>query len=240
MASLSHSKRKSQKPLVTWPRIAGVAVVIALLFVAGKHWLTLDTLRSHRDALLQFVSAHYWPTLGLLGLVTIAQTAISLPFSPFLVILAGMLFGLWVGTGLKVLTTAVGSILAVLLVRHLLQDFARRRVKRHPRAEQVLKSFDRHPNSYLLFLRFEPGMPLWLVNIGAGLTDIGLLRFSLLTFVGVIPDTFIFANIGANLAKLKTADDLLSPGIVVALALLAIMALVPTAIAWWRRRKGKS
>lgn len=239
MSSRSQSTPRFHKPLVTWPRVAAVLVVLVLLFAAGKHWLSPDTLRAHRDALLQFVAAHYWPSLVLLSLFTIAQTAISLPFSPFLVILAGMVFGLWVGTVLKVLATTIGSVLAMVVIRHLVQDFARRRVERHTKARQMLETFDKHPNSFLLFLRFEPGMPLWLANIVAALTDIGLLRFSLLTLVGVIPDTFVFANIGANLAKLKSAHDLLSPGIIVALSLLAIMALVPLATGWWRRRGRK-
>ena len=239
MSSRSHSVSRFRHPKVTWPRVVGVLVVLVLLVAAGKQWLSLDTLRSHRDGLLKFVSAHYWMSFWILGLATVAQTAISLPFSPFLVILAGMVFGLWVGTALKVLATTVGSVLAIIVVRHLFQDFARRRVQRHPKAQQILKAFDRHPNSYLLFLRFEPGMPLWLANIVAGLTGIGLLRFTLLTLVGVIPDTFVFANIGANLARLKSAHDLLSPGIIVALSLLAMMALIPMAIGWWRRRKRK-
>jgi uncharacterized membrane protein YdjX (TVP38/TMEM64 family) len=212
-----------------------VALVLALS-IGGRHWLSLDSLRAHRDALQQSVAAHYWASLSLLSLVTIAQTAISVPLSPALIILAGMVFGLWVGTVSMVIATSLGSVLALLVVRYLARDFARTRVQRHPRGRKMLAAFHRHPDSYLLFLRFEPGIPLWLANIVSALTDISVLRFSLLTLVGVIPDTFVFANIGANLAKVKSAHELLSPGIIVALALLAILALVPVAIARLRRR----
>lgn len=237
MSSRSHTAAKSRHPRMPGSRIAWIAglALLALIFVS-KHWLSLDSLREHRDALQRMVSDHYWPALALVSLVTIAQTALSLPFSPFLVILSGMVFGLWVGTVSMVITTSLGSVLALLVVRHLAHDFAQRRLGRHPKAQRMLKSFKRHPNSYLLFLRFEPGMPLWLANIVCGLTDIGLWRFSLLTLVGVIPDTFIFANVGANLAKLKSGHGLLSPGILVALSLVAILALVPVAIEKLRRR----
>lgn len=238
MPSRSHSSPKPHHFRVTWPRVAGIVVVVLLIFAAGRHWLSLENLRSHRDALIQFVDAHYWGSLLILGLVTILQTAVSLPFSPFLVILGGMVFGLWIGTVYKVITTTIGSVLALLIVRYLFKDFARRQVKRHPKAEQVLESFKHHPNSYLLFLRFEPGMPLWIANIVCALADIGLLRFFLLTLVGVIPDTFIFANVGANLAKLKSGHDLLSPGMIAALALVALLALTPVAITKLRGRHG--
>jgi uncharacterized membrane protein YdjX (TVP38/TMEM64 family) len=162
---------------------------------------------------------------------------VSVPLSPFLVILAGVVFGLWEGAGYMVLATSVGSVLAMLVVRYLARDFARRRVRRHSKALRMLDAFDRHKNSYLLFLRFSPGIPLWLANIVGGLADITVLRFSLLTLVGVIPDTFVFANIGANLAKVKSTHDFLSPGIIVALSLLGILALAPVAIDRLRRRR---
>ena len=240
MPSWSRRKAKFRHSNIPWPRVVGIAVLLLLilgLYIGGRHWLSIDSLRAHRDELLKFVTAHYWVSFWFLGLVTVAQTAVSLPFSPLLVILAGIVFGLWVGTVLKVIATTIGSVFAIIVVRHLIHDFASRRVRRHPKAEQVLETFDRHPNSYLLFLRFEPGMPLWLANIVAGLIDISLLRFSLLTLVGVIPDTFVFANIGANLAKLRSAHDLLSPGIIVALSLLALVALVPMVLAWRRRKR---
>jgi uncharacterized membrane protein YdjX (TVP38/TMEM64 family) len=147
-----------------------------------------------------------------------------------------MTLGLWMGTVSMVIATALGSVLAMLVVRYLAQDFARARVRRHPKARRLLAKFGRNQGSYLLFLRFSPGVPLWLANILCGLTDIPVLRYSLLTLVGVIPDTFVFCNIGARLARLKSAHELLSPGIIVALALLAALALVPVAVQrLWRR-----
>jgi uncharacterized membrane protein YdjX (TVP38/TMEM64 family) len=211
-------------------------VTVLGLSIGGHHWLSLDSLRAHRDALQQSVAEHYWVSISLLGLVTVLQTAVSAPFSPFLIILSGMVFGLWVGTASMVVATGLGSVLALLVVRYLARDFARIRIQRHPKARRMVAAFRRHQDSYLLFLRFEPGIPLWLANIVAALADISLLRFSLLTLVGVIPDTFVFANIGANLAKVKSAHELLSPGIIVALVLLAILALAPVAIGRLRRR----
>lgn len=238
MPSRSHSKAKihlSGKGL----RIAGIAALVLLvlvLFVGGKHWLSIDSLRAHRDALQQLVHAHYWLSLSLLGLVTVALVAVSVPLSPALEILAGVVFGLWVSTGFMVVTTSVGSVLAMLVVRYLVQDFARAQVRRHPKARRMLAAFSRHQGSYLLFMRFAPGVPLWLSNIVGGLTDISALRFSLLTLVGVIPDTFVFCNIGANLAKVKSTHELLSPGIITALTLLAALSLVPVAIQRLRGR----
>jgi len=232
----SHPKAKSHHPRLSWLQIAGIAVAALVLYFVGRHWLSLDSLRAHRHALRQFVADHYWESLALLGAVTVAQTAISLPFSPFLVIVGGLVFGLWVGGAFMVVTTTVGSVLALLVVRHLARERALARVERHPKAQKMLDAFDRHPNSYLLFLRVEPGVVLWVANIVCALTDVSVSRFALLTLLGVIPDTFVFANIGTHLARVRSLHDVLSPGIIVALALLAMLALVPVAIGRWRHR----
>ena len=236
MSSRSHPKSESRHPRLSWPQIAGIAAAVLVLFFICRHWVSLDSLRAHRHALRQFVAAHYWGSLLLLGLVTIAQTAISLPFSPFLVILGGMVFGLWVGAAFMVVVTTVGSVLALLVVRHLARERALAQVRRHPKAQKMLDAFDRHPTSYLLFLRVEPGVVLWLANIVCALTDVSVQRFALLTLMGVIPDTFVFTNIGTHLARVRSLHDVLSPGIILALSLLAILALVPVAVQRWRRR----
>lgn len=238
MPSRSHPKAKPRQPRLSWLQIAGIGVAVLVLYLVGRHWLSLDSLRAHRHALRQFVAAHYWGALTLLGIVTIVQTAVSLPFSPFLVILGGLVFGLWVGGLFMVAATTLGSVLALLVVRYLARDRALARVKRHPKARKMLDAFHRHPNSYLLFLRVEPGVVLWLANIVCALTDVSVLRFASLTLVGVIPDTFVFTNIGTHLARVRSLHDVLSPGIILALSLLAILALVPVAIErLWRRKR---
>src|SRR4051812_24755262 len=96
MSSRSHPKARSRHLQLSWPQIAGIAAAVLVLYFICRHWLSLDSLRAHRHVLRQFVAAHYWGSLSLLGMVTVAQTAVSLPFSPFLVILGGLVFGLWV------------------------------------------------------------------------------------------------------------------------------------------------
>jgi uncharacterized membrane protein YdjX (TVP38/TMEM64 family) len=216
--------------------IAAAVVLVLVVYIAGRHWLSVESLRSHRDALMQFVSAYYWESLLLVGSLCIALVALSVPISAALMLVSGMVFGRWVGSVLMIIATSLGATLALLVVRYLAEDFVRARLKGHRRAQQLLKGFDRHEDSYLLFLRLVPGFPFWLTNILFGLTDIPALRFLLLTFIGISPDALIYCNVGANLATLKSAHDLMSPASIAALALLALLCLTPVLIHLLQRR----
>src|SRR5690242_15398934 len=115
MPSRSHTRSRHRR--VPWPRIAligGLAVLVLALYLVGKHWLTIESLRTHREALQQFVAAHYWTSLSVLGLATVVLVAVNMPISPFLEMLSGAVFGLWVGTGFMVVTTSIGSVPAML------------------------------------------------------------------------------------------------------------------------------
>jgi uncharacterized membrane protein YdjX (TVP38/TMEM64 family) len=220
-------------------RLALVVIAVLLvivLFAADKHWLSLDSLRQHRDALMQFVTAHYWGSLSMAAAATFALVAVSAPASGALMLLSGLVFGRWVGSSIMLVSVSLGATLAMLIVRYLAQDFVRTRVRRHPRARQMVTAFGRNQGSYLLFLRVAPGFPLWLTNILFGLTDVHALRFLLLTLVGIVPDLLIYCNLGANLARVKSAHDLLSPGTIATLALLSILCLTPVVIQLLRRR----
>jgi uncharacterized membrane protein YdjX (TVP38/TMEM64 family) len=215
-------------------------VVIAILYVAvARHWLSVDSLRSHRDALLQFTSAHHRESLAILMAACIVLVALSAPVSGVIMLLGGMLFGRWVGTLVVAISVSLGAVFAMLIVRYLLSDFVRARLRGHRRAQELLKGFERHQGSYLLFLRIAPGFPFWLTNVLFGLTAMPAWRFLLLTLVGIVPDAFIYGNIGAHLATVRSRHDLLSPGGILALGLLAILCVSPLLLrAFQRRRPG--
>jgi len=217
---------------------AMVMLVVAFYALAhAEHWLSPDSLRAHRDSWMRFVSSHYWEALLICALSCLLLVGVSVPISGFFMILCGMLFGRWLGAALVAVSATLGAALAMLMVRHLLQDFVRARVRKWRRAREALDGLGRHEGSYLLFLRLMPGFPFWLTNLLFGLTGITLWRYLVLTVVGIAPDSFIYANVGAKLATVKTARDIMSPGSMLALGLLAISCLTPIVIRELTRRK---
>jgi uncharacterized membrane protein YdjX (TVP38/TMEM64 family) len=98
--------------------------------------------------------------------------------------------------------------------------------------------FAAHAFNYLLFLRLVPVFPFFLVNLAPAIAGIPLRTYVLATAIGIIPGSFVFVNVGEALGRIESTRDLVSPGTLLALALLGALALVP--VLWRKTRTPES
>ncbi len=212
-----------------------VGVVVAFFALGGHRYLSLDAIKANRDALLAFTQAHFAASLAIAFVVYVAATAFSLPGGLVLSLTVGFLFGRWIGTALVVVAATIGATLVFIAARYVFADAARRRLGAF--GERINAGFTENAFSYLLFLRLVPLFPFFLVNLAPAFTSIPLSTYALATFVGVIPGTFVFVNLGQTLGRIESLQGLVSAETLGAFALLGVFALVPVAIRKLRSRK---
>jgi len=222
---------------VDWRKLAllgAVAAALAAFFLlGGPRWLSLDTLQSNRERLLDFTGRHYAAVLVGAMLVYAAATALSFPGAVVLTLAAGFVFGPWVGTAVVVVGATIGATLAFLGARYLFADAARRRMG--PRLRRLAAGFEADGFSYMLFLRLVPAFPFWLVNLAPALTSLGTRTFVAATAIGIVPGSFVYCYLGARLSTLRSLSDVYrDPRWLVALGLLAALSLAP--VAWKKFR----
>ena len=87
--------------------------------------------------------------------------------------------------------------------RYVFADAARRRLG--ALGETINAGFTRNAFSYMLFLRLVPAFPFFLVNLAPAFTSIPLRTFVPATFIGIIPGTFVFVNLGETLGTHRFA-----------------------------------
>ena len=212
-----------------WLKIALAAIfvgaVVAFFAFGGHDYLTLETIKAHRDALLQFTEAHFAASIAIAILVYVAATAFSLPGGLLLSLTMGFIFGRWVGTAIVVLAATVGATILFLTARYIFADAARRRLG--ALGERINAGFTENAFSYMLFLRLVPAFPFFLVNLAPAFTSIPLRTFVAATFLGIIPGTFVFVNLGETLGRIESLQGLVSLQTLGAFALLGGLALVP-------------
>jgi uncharacterized membrane protein YdjX (TVP38/TMEM64 family) len=211
-----------------------VAVIGGFFALGGQRWLDLATIRDHRDALLRYADAHFVAALAIAFVVYAGTVAFSLPGALVLSLAVGFVFGRWVGTALVVAAATLGATLVFVGARYLFADVARRRLG--ARGERISAGFTDNAFHYLLFLRLVPLFPFFLVNLAPALTAIPLRTYVLATFVGIIPGTFVYVNLGEALGRIESPAGLVSGGTLAAFALLGAFALVPVA---WKRRAAR-
>jgi uncharacterized membrane protein YdjX (TVP38/TMEM64 family) len=210
----------------------GIVVFFAL---GGQQYLALDAIKRHRDTLLAFAAAHYALALASAFLVYTATVAFSIPGAVLLSLAVGFLFGRWVGTLLAVCAATLGATIVFAAARYVFADAARRRLG--ALGQRINAGFTRNAWSYLLFLRLVPAFPFFLVNLAPAFTSVPLSTFVGATFVGIIPGTFVFVNLGETLGRIDSLQGLVSWPTLGAFALLGVLALVPIAVRRWRARR---
>jgi len=201
---------------------------VAIFFLAGgQQWLNLETLKQNSNSLLNYAEQHYLTLYLACGLLYIAMTALSLPGGAVLSLTIGFLFGRWIGTLLIVISATIGAALIFLLARYLIADWAREKLLGNQQAVKLMDSFQEDAFNYLLFLRLVPLFPFWLINLVAPFTAISIRTYIITTLIGIIPGSFVFANLGQSLGQIENAEQLLSTPVLLAFFLLGLLALSP-------------
>jgi uncharacterized membrane protein YdjX (TVP38/TMEM64 family) len=214
-------------PSATRRRWLAAAVLLAAcggFYALGLHrYLRWDYLRAHLDVWQAQVRQDPLPALLLFFIVYTAVTALSLPVATPLSLVAGVLFGRWLGTGVVSLASTLGATGAFLTSRYLLRDWVQRRFG--TRLERLNQGVDKDGAYYLLTLRLVPVFPFFLINLGMGLTRMGVWRYTWVSLIGMLPGTFLYINAAWELGAVDSPKDVLSPSVLVSLALLGIVPL---------------
>jgi uncharacterized membrane protein YdjX (TVP38/TMEM64 family) len=205
-----------------------VGAIVAFFAFGGQKHLTLDTIKSNRDTLLGFARDHQLAMIGIAFLVYSVAVACSLPGAVVLSLTCGFLFGRWVGSLVIVAAATLGATLVFVAARYLIADWARS--KMGALGQKINEGFSENAFNYMLFLRLVPAFPFFLVNLAPAFTNIKVPTYVLATAIGIIPGTFVFANLGETLGTIDSLSGLVSRETLVAFALLGVLALVPIVI----------
>jgi len=183
--------------------LAVLAVVAIALFASGA-WrlLSLDTLKTHEEALRAFVFAHL--ILSLLAFIAVYAlvAAASLPGALMLTLTGGFLFGTWLGGAATVIGATAGAVLLYGVVHTSLGAIMREKAEASGgRLKAVMDGIKAGAFGYVLTLRLAPIAPFWLVNVAAALAGAPLKAYTLATLLGIIPATLIYSSVGAGIGK---------------------------------------
>jgi uncharacterized membrane protein YdjX (TVP38/TMEM64 family) len=220
------------------PYLVGIALIVAASiahFTGLSHFIGTQAIIADRERLQDLAGAH--PLLAPLAYaaIYIAAVALALPAATALSLLGGLLFGLWLGSGLVLISASIGALIVFAITRSTLGAPLRRKAGR--RYEQIAANMRENGVSYLLFLRLVPLFPFFAVNIVAGLFDMKPWTFFIFTFIGIAPGTFVYVNLGRRLGDVSEIGDLLSTKVVLALTMLGLLALTPVIYRRWAARR---
>ncbi|MBI1326202.1 MAG: DUF547 domain-containing protein [Alphaproteobacteria bacterium] len=223
------------KVIKRWAPLIILAVLMATAFANGLHEkISLQVLQENKGAMLDAVASR--PVLTALGFMAlyIVFVALSLPAATLLTLTGGFLFGSWLGTFYVVTAATIGATIIFFIAKTSLGTTLREKAGGlYKRVEDNMKD---NATGYLLFMRLVPVFPFFLVNIVPALFNVKPRTFILTTFFGIIPGSFVYVNLGGQLADIDKLGDLVSMQTLLAFVLLGVFALIPTL---YKQIKGK-
>ncbi len=198
-----------------------VLAVAAFVAAGGLEVLELEALKARYDALEDVYATRPALTVAFFFLVYVGLATSSLPGGAVLTLLAGALFGVLAGTLIVSFASSLGALAAMLLARYVLRDWVRQRFG--ARLAALDRGIARDGALYLFMVRLIPAIPFFVVNVGMALTKMPAARYYWVSQLGMLPGTLVFANAGRRLSEIESPGDVLSPGVMGSLALLAVL-----------------
>lgn len=239
-------------------RLAPIAVILALMalvFTTGLHkYLSLAALAENRAMLGDYVASHIALSVLVFAAVYIVAVVLSLPGATILTVAGGLLFGWLWGGMVSVIAATIGAYGVFLVARSAFGSALTARAG--PWLDKLASGFREDAFNYLLFLRLAPVFPFWLVNLAPAILGVKSSTYLIATLVGIIPGTFTYSVVGAGLDSVIEAQraacggvepckldlslsSLVTPEIIAAFVLLALLALIPPVAKRFLARKGK-
>lgn len=193
-----------------WLALAALALILIVRQTGVASYLSLDTLRTHRVTLTNWVEANHLVAALAYVAVYVAAVAFSMPGAVVLTLSGGFLFGAVFGTLLTVIGATIGATLIFLFARTLFGENALDRFGAP--AARLAEGIRQNAASYLLVLRLVPLFPFVLVNLVPAFVGVPLATYVLTTFFGIMPGTAVFSLAGAGLGSVLDQGGAVSPG----------------------------
>ena len=224
------------KIIKRWLPLIILAVLMIVAFATGLHEkLSLEVLQENKEAMLDMVKKQ--PVTSAFGfmILYIIFVALSLPAATLLTLAGGFLFGPWLGTLYVVTSATIGATIVFSVAKTSMGTTLRE--KAGGLYQKIEGNMNENAIGYLLFMRLVPLFPFFLVNIVPALFNVSLRIYVLTTFFGIIPGSFVYVNLGGQLANILSLSDLVSLETLIAFALLGVFALIPSLYKHIKKRR---
>jgi uncharacterized membrane protein YdjX (TVP38/TMEM64 family) len=120
--------------------------------------------------------------------------------------------------------SSIGATLAFLASRFLLRDWVQAKFGKF--LKPINEGVEKEGAFYLFASRLVPAFPFFVINLVMGLTPIKTRTFYWVSQVGMFAGTIAYVYAGTQLARISSARDIVSPGIIAAFVILGIFPIV--------------
>ena len=235
----------AQNPILKRLPLITILVVAALGAFFLRDYLSFETLRDNREALLAFRDNNYLLTVLAFVAAYVVVVAFSLPGATVMTLTGGFLFATFPGVLYNVTGATLGAIGIFLAARWGLGDRLSERMETGEGTVKKIKDgIDNNQWEMLFLIRLVPAVPFFVANLVPALVGVPLYRFAVSTFLGIIPGALVYTSVGAGLGEVFARGEtpnlgiIFEPAILLPILGLCLLAALPIVIKAVRGQKG--
>jgi uncharacterized membrane protein YdjX (TVP38/TMEM64 family) len=157
-----------------------------------------DFIKNNRNYLVSVKENNYLLVSFLFVLFTIIWV-ILLGFGSPIVLIAGFIFGKWIGTLAATISLTIGATLLYLFVNYFLKDLIEEKFSK--KFYFLNDKFKRNEFTFFLIYRFIGGIPFQISNVLPVLFNVKLKNYFFGSLFGMAPQIFIWASLGSGIEK---------------------------------------
>jgi uncharacterized membrane protein YdjX (TVP38/TMEM64 family) len=226
---------KSKKVKITLGLFYLLVVLTFLYFFLSKFTLeeltSYEFIKNNRDYFFGLKETN----LLLLSVIFIFLTIVWVLMAGFgspVALLAGFIFGKWLGIIILILGLSVGATILYIFGNYFLKEVIKEKFLN--RFKNLEIKFKKSEFIFLLVYRFVGGIPFAIQNLLPCLFNVKISNFFWSTLIGIIPSTFLIVSIGSGLEKIinqnleapKLLEIVYSPDIYIPMIAFAALIII--------------
>lgn len=203
--------------------IVFIAFILLGIFLAYKFGLVdfltdISSLRAYLEAL-------GWQGYVIFILLSVIVAVFLLP-GQFLAIVGGLAYGGLLGGLLTIIGASLGASISFIIGKYIAREYILKRFGNDSTFQKIEKGVRENGISFLIFTRLVPVFPFAIQSYAYAMTPMSVKKFSLISFMTMMPASFIYAFMASEIASKGVSGALLLE-LTVAGIFLALLAYLP-------------
>jgi uncharacterized membrane protein YdjX (TVP38/TMEM64 family) len=227
--------KKSKKVKITLGLFYLLVVTSFLYFFLSRFTLeeltSYEFIKNNRDYFFGLKQAN----LFLISLVFLISTVIWVIMAGFglpVSLLAGFIFGKWLGTFILIIGMTIGATILYVLGNYFFKEVIKEKFLNKFKSLEI--KFKKSEFIYLLVYRLIGGIPFALSNVLPCIFNVKVSNFLWATLIGLTPQLFLVVSIGSGLEKIieqnleapRIRDLIYSPDIYIPMTAFMILIII--------------
>lgn len=177
------------------------------------------------SALRAYLENLGWRGYVIFILLSVIVAVFLLP-GQVLAIVGGLAYGGLIGGALTVIGASLGATLSFIIGKYVARGYIIQRFGNDPTFQKIEKGVRENGLSFLIFTRLVPIFPFAIQSYAYAMTPMSVKKFSLISFLTMMPASFIYAFMASEIVAKGVSMSLLLE-LTVAGVLLALLAYLP-------------